>query len=156
MMIIEKLTERDIASVMAIELPAEQIKFASTTEEFLASGSETIKLHIIKSDGDVVGFFKLDTAYAEHYDFCPQGAIGLRTFAIDKRCQGKGIGTGAIKALFTYLKTHYTAYRMVYLTVNCKNLGAIACYKKSGFEDTKQLYLGGAAGPQHIMSFALK
>ncbi|MEZ9698395.1 GNAT family N-acetyltransferase [Vibrio sp. 10N.261.46.E12] len=151
MIIIEKLEESHVTLVQAIQLADEQVKFAGTAAEFLLDGSDTTHLHVIKSDNEVVGFFKLDIAYAEHYEFCPEGSIGLRAFAVDKNQQGKGLGTGAVKALFPYLKANYAKYDSIYLTVNCKNPAAFNCYKKGGFEDSVKQYLGGAAGPQFIM-----
>ncbi|NMH63675.1 GNAT family N-acetyltransferase [Shewanella salipaludis] len=148
---IEQLTNSHLESVNNIRLTEEQVKFAGTAAEFLLDGSETTHLHVIKSNDVIVGFFKLDTAYPANYRFCPEGSLGLRAFAIDKNQQGKGIGTAAVKALFSYLKTHYSNYGSIYLTVNCKNPGAVACYQKGGFEDTNEQYLGGAAGPQYIM-----
>ena len=152
MITIERLEGSHVALVQAIQLADEQVKFAATAAEFLIDGSETTHLHVIKFDNGVVGFFKLDIAYAEHYEFCPEGSIGLRAFVLDKNQQGKGLGTGAVKALFPYLKANYAAYDSIYLTVNCKSPVAFHCYKKGGFEDTNEQYLGGAAGPQFIMS----
>ncbi|MCL1125953.1 GNAT family N-acetyltransferase [Shewanella surugensis] len=65
--------------------------------------------------------------------------------------QGKGMGTQAVVAIFPYLKVNYGNYNAIYLTVNCKNLGAKACYQKGGFESLDDEYLGGAEGAQYIM-----
>ena len=148
---IKKLQSTDIAAVKNVQLASEQIKFASTSEEFLLGGSETIHLHIIKYEGQVVGFFKLDTDYCANYDFCPKAGIGLRTLAIDKSCQGKGIGKAAVLAISSYVKHTYPKYQFIYLTVNCQNPVAEACYIKAGYEFSGEKYLGGEAGPQHIM-----
>ncbi|MFS1906110.1 GNAT family N-acetyltransferase [Vibrio lentus] len=151
MITVERLKPLDVERVKNIQLADEQIKFAGTAEAFLLSGSDTIHLHVIKYNNDVVGFFKLDIAYAAGHDFCSERGLGLRAFAVDKNQQGKGIGTGSVKALFPYLKSNYAEYDSIYLTVNCKNPGAVSCYKKGGFVDTNEKYLGGEAGPQHIM-----
>ncbi|MCG9639901.1 GNAT family N-acetyltransferase [Vibrio sp. Isolate34] len=156
MITIERLNDSQVASVRDIQLADDQVKFAGTAAEFLLDGSDTTHLHVIKSDNNVVGFFKLDIAYATHYDFCPEGSLGLRAFVLDKNQQGKGLGTGTVRALFPYLKANYEKYDWVYLTVNCKNPAAFNCYKKGGFEDTNAQYLGGAAGPQFIMRGAIK
>jgi RimJ/RimL family protein N-acetyltransferase len=148
---IERLTNSHIASVKCIGLTNAQVEFACSSEEFLMDGSNTTHLHVIKSNDVVVGFFKLDIAYSLNYSFCPEGSIGLRTFALDKNQQGRGIGTDAVKALFSYLKTNYLNYKSIYLTVNVKNPRAIVCYQKAGFEKIDEKYFGGAAGPQHIM-----
>ncbi|MEZ9865221.1 N-acetyltransferase family protein [Vibrio breoganii] len=148
---IERLNSSHIPSIKGIKLSEESIKFASTADDFLLDGSDTTHLCVIKKEGMVVGFFKLDTAYASTYRFCPKNSIGLRTFALDERQQGKGLGTNTVRALSDYLASHYQSHEFVYLTVNCKNPAAIACYRKGGFEDTGELYLGGEAGPQHVM-----
>lgn len=106
---------------------------------------------MIKHNDQVIGCFKIDIAYAESYGFCIEGSIGLRTFLIDAKQQGRGFGTLAVKALFPYLKENYANYPRIYLTVNCKNPAAYTCYQKAGFHEAGEHYLGGAAGPQHIM-----
>ncbi|CAH0537685.1 GNAT family N-acetyltransferase [Vibrio marisflavi] len=148
---IEQLTNSYVESVRNIKLAAEQITFSGTPEEFLLDTSETTDLHVIKYDEAVVGFFKLDLNYSSNHSFCHENSIGLRAFALDMRQQGKGIGTQAVKALGSYLQANYSGYHSIYLTVNCKNPKAISCYQKGGFEDTKETYHGGAAGPQRIM-----
>ncbi|GEM81558.1 GNAT family N-acetyltransferase [Vibrio superstes] len=148
---IERLNPSHIPSVKDIQLSDESIKYASTADDFLLDGSDATHLCVVKHHGLVVGFFKLDLAYASTYRFCSKNSIGLRTFAVDQRQQGKGLGTKTVEALKSYLAHHYRRYDFVYLTVNCKNLAAIACYRKGGFEETGELYLGGEAGPQHVM-----
>ena len=101
---IAKLEMSAIEQVKNILLDEEQIKFACTADKFLLDGSDTTHLHTIKLNGDVVGFLKLDIAYSS-FSFCPEGGIGLRSFAIDKNYQGKGLGTQAIKVL-PYTRYH--------------------------------------------------
>ncbi|MFD2177711.1 GNAT family N-acetyltransferase [Veronia pacifica] len=152
---IERLTESHIDAVKLITLADEQVKFAGTSEEFLADGDATTHLFVIISDDTVVGFFKIDTAYASNYHFCPETGLGLRAFVIDRKQQGKGLGTASVKALIPSIKQHYPQRDCIYLTVNCKNPAAKACYLKGGFTDTGEKYLGGAAGPQNIMNAEL-
>ncbi len=151
MVTIERLTASHINEVKSIELMEEQIQFAGTAQDFLQDKDESVLLYIIKSDGRVVGFFKIDTAYPKTYEFCPSGSVGLRAFVIDKKQQGKGLGTRAVKALLAFYQGQLNGDSHIYLTVNCKNPAARVCYLKGGFEDTGELYLGGLAGPQHIM-----
>ena len=151
MITIEKLNHSHVDEVKTIQLADEQINFAGTAAEFLADVCETTHLHVIKHHKRVIGFFKIDIAYASKYNFCPEGGLGLRAFAIDKAQQGKGFGTKVVRALFAYLKVNYPRYTSIYLTVNCKNPGAVVCYLNGGFQDTAEKYLEGPAGPQHIM-----
>ncbi|MDQ7733030.1 GNAT family protein [Halomonas sp. SpR1] len=148
---LEKLNAADIAVVRNIAVRDDQLKFVGTAKEFLADSNEATHLHVIKHNDQMVGCFKIDIAYADGYDFCTEGSIGLRAFIIDAKQQGKGLGTLAVKALFPYLKENYANYPRIYLTVNTKNPAAYTCYQKAGFHETGEQYLGGAAGPQHIM-----
>lgn len=150
---IEKLNESHVERVKQVKLADEQVKFAGTAEEFLSDNSESNHRYVIKSNGDVVGFFKIMLSFSLglDYSFCPKNSLVLGIFAIGVNHQGKGIGTRAIQALLPYLKINYPESELVYLTVNCKNPTAKRCYHKSNFVDTGELYLGGEAGPQHIM-----
>ena len=148
---LEKLNASDAAEVGNITVRDDQVQFVGTAKEFLADKNEATHLHVIKHNDQVIGCFKIDIAYAESYGFCTEGSIGLRTFLIDAKQQGRGFGTLAVKALFPYLKENYANYARIYLTVNCKNPAAYTCYQKAGFHETGEHYLGGAAGPQHIM-----
>ncbi|GLT18597.1 N-acetyltransferase [Vibrio zhanjiangensis] len=139
------------SSIKKIHLNDEQVKFAGTAKDFLNGGSDTTHLHVIKVDERVIGFFKIDTLYCESFSFCPKNGLGLKAFAIDINYQGKGLGSKVVKALLPYLAANYSQYESVYLTVNCKNPAAKSCYHNGGFIDAQQLYLGGEAGPQHIM-----
>lgn len=149
---IQKLDSSHIDELMQIHLEKEQVKFASTAAEFLSDSSETTHLHIIRNDQSLIGYFKLDTAYALSYSFCPNNALGLRSFVIGAKYQGQGYGTSAVKSLLLYLRQNYVGFSSIYLTVNCKNPAARACYLKAGFVDTGEEYTGGPAGPQHILS----
>ncbi len=148
---IERLNSAHVPFVKNIQLSDESVRFASSADDYLLDSSDTTHRYVIKQYDLVVDFFKLDVAYASTYRFCSKNSIGLRTFAVDQRQQGKGLGTRTVEALLCYLAKHYQTYDFVYLTVNCKNPAAIACYRKGGFEDTGELYLGGQAGPQHVM-----
>lgn len=151
MVTIERLTESHVEGVLKVTLAQAQMKFTEMANAFLLNGHDTTHRHVILFDDEVVGFFKIDVAYSLTYEFCSESGIGLRAFAIDVNKQGKGIGTTSVKALFPYLKGNYSAYDSIYLTVNCKNPGARACYQNGGFEDTGDKYFGGNVGPQHIM-----
>lgn len=101
---LEKLNASDAAEVGNITVHDDQEKFVGTAKEFLADKNEATHLHVIKHNDQVIGCFKIDTAYADDYDFCTEGSIGLRAFLIDAKQQGRGLGTSAVKALFPLSK----------------------------------------------------
>ncbi len=135
-----------------LSVAPEQLKFVGTMEEILCCVTPSVEPHVIVVDEQVIGLFLIDTRYSEEYRFCQAQALGFRAFFIDQQFQGRGYVKQAMQALKDYLQSHYTEFSQVYLTVNCKNLAAYQLYRKVGFNDSGELYYGGAAGPQHILS----
>lgn len=144
----------DLERVMTLSIKKEQLPYVGTIEEVLLNADDNVHPHLVWAEGEVVGIFLIDTIYGRNYDFSPSDALGFRAFLIDSRHQGKGFAGRAMAQLAGYLANNYPDYTAVYLTVNCKNTVAYQCYLNYGFQDLKQLYLGGAAGPQHVMSMA--
>jgi len=133
----------------------EQLEFTGTVGEALVQLGDYRHPHGIWRDELLVGFFIVDTNFAAEFDFCDEGDLGIRTFLIDSRYQGQGLGKAAAGAIKPFLETSYPDFGTVWLTVNCRNRGAYLCYEAGGFSDTGDCYLGGAAGPQHVMRLAL-
>ncbi|UUM31795.1 GNAT family N-acetyltransferase [Vibrio japonicus] len=157
MLTIEKLTRADIERVKSLSVDDSQLKYVGTTEEILNNLNGSCIPHIIKQDCAIVGFFLLDFNYSESYEFVKENSsIGLRAYLIDAKQQGNGYGVKAVMLLPDYVKSHFPDVSKIYLTVNCKNPIAQNCYVKAGFIDNGDLYLGGAAGPQHIMFLNLR
>lgn len=155
MIAIEKLSATHIDVVEPIEMTDEQAIYAGTVGDFLSDDAAPIDRYVITDGGKVIGFFKIDREYANHHGFCEAKSLGLRAFLIDLSQQGKGIGKRAAKAIKPSMEQVYPGYHALYLTVNCKNPAAYRCYLGAGFVDTGELYLGGPAGPQHVMKLAL-
>lgn len=150
---VEKFTQDRLFETINLSVEDDQRQFTvSDIRKAIERADEHEHLHLILRDNNVVGFFILDTQYAERYDFCPEQSLGIRGFLIDYRHQNQGIAQQALSQLPMYAATHYPEVQHLYLTVNCRNLPAYRCYVKSGFRDSGELYLGGAVGPQHIMS----
>ncbi|MBV0912843.1 GNAT family N-acetyltransferase [Anianabacter salinae] len=138
-----------------LTLPAEQHVFSDPPAAAMRAATGRRDGHMILQGGETVGFFAIDPDYPQAHDFAEAGTIGLRMFSVSGQHQGQGIATAACKALRDYLHQHYPDAAAVYLTVNHRNPGARGCYLRGGFEMTGADYLGGGAGPQHIMRLAL-
>ena len=149
------LADSDRSFLKKIELDDSQSMFANSATEFMDGESDAWELFVIELDERVVGYFKIDTEYAAKMDFCPTQGVGLRDFVVDPKEQGKGVGRRAIAALIQYLDKYYVDYSEIYLTVNCKNIGAVRCYLRAGFVQCEEQYLGGPAGPQYIMKASI-
>ncbi|AIY67352.1 GNAT family N-acetyltransferase [Pseudoalteromonas piratica] len=155
MITIEKLMPQYLEGLKQVALAEAQVQFACSASDFLKECNANVHLYVVVMDSKVVGFFKLDCDYSKTHAFCPSDGVGLRSFVIDQKQQGKGIGQSALQSLISYLKQEYKTYNWLYLTVNCKNALAKKCYQKAGFIEQEQLYLAGPAGPQHIMYYPL-
>lgn len=139
-----------------LTLPPEQHEFSDPPAVAMASADGPRDGHLIVKDGQRVGFFAIDRDYGAAHHFAGADSIGLRMFSIDAPYQRQGIATAACRLLRDYLAGQYPGVAAVFLTVNHRNPGAQTCYLKGGFAMTGADYLGGAAGPQHIMRLDLQ
>lgn len=159
MLNIQRITPDDFDLIGELKVSDEQLMFVSPIEQIIAQANASSHFHRITMDGLGVGFFIIDTDYASQYDFCQSSnasnnaskILGLRSFFIDSRFQGRGIGQQAVVLLKSYLQQVYTQWSAIVLTVNCKNRQAWRLYSGVGFIDDGEQYLGGRSGPQHIM-----
>lgn len=151
---IRKFKQEDKRHVLNIQLIKEQNIFTETPKDFISDTDGNITRFVICFDNSIVGYFKIDSAFNLEILGENKG-VGLRSFAIDCRHQGKGIGKTSVSLLADAISTEFPDFNWVYLTVNCRNKAACQTYLKGGFEDTGTLYHGGPVGPQHIMRKAL-
>jgi GNAT superfamily N-acetyltransferase len=99
-----------------------------------------------------VGYYRIeaDARSIADRDFA-QPALGLRSFFIDHRWQGRGLATWALRALIADLGQRHPEARLLVLLVNGRNLAALRLYLRARFVDTGELYHGGRSGPQHLL-----
>ncbi|CZF85415.1 GNAT family N-acetyltransferase [Grimontia marina] len=152
---IRKFKREDESDVLEIILVEEQVKFTASPEHFISDVDENIIRFLIVQDDLIVGYFKIDTAFNSEIVGTGNRGVGLRSFAIDRRYQRKGIGKKAVSLLADSIALEFPDVSWLYLTVNCKNAAAYQTYLKGGFEDTGSLYQGGPVGPQHVMRMRL-
>ncbi len=149
------VSETEFALVQNVEVEPDQTRFSGTVAQAFEEAEEGVDFHALFEADQPVGFFKLDQLYHQQYDFVRAQDLGLRAFMIDRRCQGRGLATAAVKLLPAYVPQHYPDRHSVILTVNLQNPAAIACYLKGGFTDTGEIVAQGLAGPQHILQLPL-
>ncbi|MCW2616487.1 MAG: family N-acetyltransferase [Frankiales bacterium] len=101
---------------------------------------------VVDDNGVPLGFFTLDET---------GGDVLLRGFFVDQRHQRQGRARGALAELPGHVRARFPSAPAVVLTVNVRNPGAYAVYLAAGFADTGELYLGGPAGPQHVLRLEL-
>jgi len=152
MVSIERYSDAWESEASQLEVKPEQAEFTvGKVLDVVSQLNQHEHPHLIFLDDSVVGFFILDLGYSEAYEFSSSEAIGVRALMVDQRYQGKGIASTAISLLPEFIRKNHPESKMIQLTVNCRNKAAYECYLKCGFQDTGELYLGGPAGPQHIM-----
>jgi RimJ/RimL family protein N-acetyltransferase len=140
--------------VLALRVHAEQYAFVSPIDASLADAEQShgsTPMAILH--GDVpVGFYRIehDAATVAGRAFA-MPALGLRSFFIGLPWQGRGFATAALEAIFADVAIRHSSARLLVLTVNCRNLAALALYRRTGFVDSGELYHGGRSGPQHLM-----
>ena len=139
------------------QLSAAQRRFVKPAAESLALGDADPDRHsvAILVGAQPVGMFALDRGgYFREFDDDPR-AILLRAFYVANEFQGRGYARGAIAALPEFVRDELPDVRRVVLTVNHQNPAAIRVYLAGGFIDTAEDYLGGDAGPQHVLELLL-
>lgn len=158
-LVIRKVEIPVTEELVNLSVDESQLPFVGITSEIVhASLSKPLETQwVIYSNEIAVGFFLLDQDYANTMKDAPAGAVGLRAYFIDQRYQGLGLAKSSLSLITEEFDSWLSiAPCDLYLTVNCKNTIAYQLYQKVGFVDTGELYLGGAAGPQHIMCFKSK
>ena len=142
---------QDWAQVQKLSVTSAQAKYVASIEQLFSKPKVHWRFHVIEVNRKIVGFFNVDTKYWIEFDYAVHGELGIRSFFIDQHHQGQGYATSAARQLVDFCFESYPACQSLCLTVNCKNTAAYRVYKSVGFKDTETHYLGGKAGPQHIM-----
>lgn len=143
------------AQVAHLDLPPDQADFVGQIADMLRETEPHIDFHVIREGEQAVGFFKIDRGM-DRNEFAQPGELGLRGLLIGAQYQGRGLGKACFAQLPAYLAQIYPAAKSVVLTVNCRNSRAYHVYTKTGWHDDGTLYLGGRAGPQHVLRLSLR
>ncbi|MCU1531395.1 MAG: family N-acetyltransferase [Arthrobacter sp.] len=153
-----------LGEIAGLEVGEEQRKFVGDPLRMMlvALEEESRYPFAVDSNGSAVGVLTLQSGAASLAGWPDDDSVWLlRGLLIDRRQQGKGLGTLAAVAAVREAARLTTALgggqRGVVLSVNEVNPAGQAAYRKAGFEDRGQ-YLGGDAGPQQTMfcSFAAR
>lgn len=139
-------------AVLALAPAAGQEVFSGVAAETLPQAErdpDRTPYVIVAPTGEPAGFFVLDAAPSPAD---ADAGITLRAFFVDERFQGRGIAAAALDALPKVIREHHPEVVRAVLTVNCRNESAREVYLRHGWVDTGALYLGGDAGPQHVLT----
>lgn len=131
-------------AVLALAPGPDQEVFSGRAADTLPAAEADPSRHpvaLLDGSGCPVGFFVLDET----------GHLLLRAFFVDAAHQRRGHAGRALAALPAYVRERFPQATSVSLTVNVRNVVAYAAYLRGGFVDDGELYLGGPAGPQHVL-----
>ncbi|MDR6508740.1 GNAT family N-acetyltransferase [Arthrobacter oryzae] len=111
--------------------------------------------YVVDSGGEAVGVFTLQRGAASLAGWHDDDSVWLlRGFLIDRKHQGRGLGTlaaaAAVREAAKLTERLGGGEAGVVLSVNDRNPAGQAVYRKAGFVDRGE-YLGGDAGPQRTM-----
>jgi GNAT superfamily N-acetyltransferase len=146
-----------LGEIAELEVREDQRSFVGDPLRMMLVALEEESRHpyAVDTNGTAVGVLTLQSGAASLAGWPDNDSVWLlRGFLIDRRHQGKGLGTLAAEAavraaakLTAALGGNQTG---VVLSVNDANPAGRAAYRKAGFEDRGQ-YLGGDSGPQRTM-----
>lgn len=146
-----------LGEIAELSVTEEQRRFVGEPLRMMLIGLEEESRHPIAIDanGAAVGVLTLQTGAATLAGWPDDDSVWLlRGFLIDRRLQGKGLGTlaadAAVRAAAKLTAALGGEQTGVVLSVNEENPAGQAAYRKAGFEDRGR-YLGGDAGPQRTM-----
>lgn len=128
---VNKINNNNYKEILELKVSKEQERFIEPIEECLKEASEyslwrTVGIY---NEKEAVGF----AMYGLFLDEGINGRVWLDRFLISKEHQRKGYGEKGIRLLISHLYEEY-GYKKIYLSVYDNNPGAIALYKKIGFE----------------------
>lgn len=145
-------TENFREALEKFELPEEQRQFTSLPVEKMNSPLvEESALHIVILNAEEpVGYFTLEEGKKLAKYSSNTKAKLLTSFSIDQQYQGKGYAKTALHQLPDLIKTTFPHVDELVLGVNQRNEAAASLYRKVGFVDNGEVFVG-PKGPQNIM-----
>ena len=135
------------------------LRLAPTPEQEVFSGRAEQTLRLAERDPDRVPYTLVEDGVPVGFLVLDRSAGGdellLRGFFVDAAAQGRGVATRMVALLPDRVRADFPGVRTVRLTVNVRNPVARAVYLRGGFADHGELFLGGSAGPQHVLRLDL-
>ncbi|WP_235835706.1 MULTISPECIES: N-acetyltransferase [Arthrobacter] len=140
-----------------MELAPGQESFVGDPFKMMFAGlqDESRQPYLIEAAGAAVGVLTLQSGAATLAGWSDdESAWLLRGFVIDRRCQGRGLGSAAaataVREALKLTARLGGGQAGVVLSVNEANPAARSAYENAGFTETGR-FLGGSAGPQWTM-----
>lgn len=139
-------------AVKSLELLDEDLRFAKPPLENLASANTNENRHptIVMEGQQCLAFFTLHESDGPAPYSSNPNAIFFRSFVVDSRYRGRGIGKHVIQQLNRYIKKVYPHINEIVLVVNTDNPKAKYVYEQAGYRHTGKSTMIGK--PVYVMS----
>ena len=134
-----------------------QMEFTATVDSALERiGERKLKQDFLAhpisifNDEKPIGFFVLDLGKDKFGLTENENSILIRSFSVNPKFQGKGIGKNAMFLVTEFIKNNFSEVNEIVLSVNERNDLAFQIYLKAGFQffgKTRE----GRSGPQKIL-----
>jgi len=135
-------------------LDEQQAQYTATAEQALQKieeRSDTLAFPItIFEDEDPVGFFVLDFGNDKLEFTDNHNSMLLRSFSINPKFQGKGIGKKAMIQVDEFIRENFKECDEIVLAVNQNNISAYRLYLTVGYQYKGKERIG-RSGPQYLM-----
>lgn len=130
----QSINEHNRQQVLQLSIKEDQTGYIESIPQCLEEADKNTHwcpLAIVDNDTCIgfamVGFFP--------WENLPFGRVWFDRFLLDKRYQGKGLGTAVVQRMIPFLQKKYHRHK-IYLSVYPDNAVAIHLYQKAGFEFT--------------------
>ncbi|XKH49599.1 GNAT family N-acetyltransferase [Chryseomicrobium palamuruense] len=139
-------------ALLNFELPEDQQRFTSLPIQKMNNPLvEESALHVvILNEENPIGYFTLEEGKKLAKYSSNKHAKLLTSFSITQHHQGKGYAKTALVQLPDFIKDTFPHVDEIVLGVNQGNVAAASLYRKIGFVDNGEVFVG-PKGPQHIM-----
>lgn len=148
--------EDDRRSVAALDVPPQAFSTPPATVLERCETNPHMRLVLIEEEGQVAGYFALETGPAlAEISPCPHDVF-LRTLAVGVQFRRRGLARRAFtRDLGPFLRRNYPEARRVFLLVSVANWGAERLYREAGFVDTG-FVRQGPWGRQVILAYTIE
>lgn len=141
---LEPTTRDNWLDALHLQVRADQSPFVPTVAVSIAKvhikpdgdDVEYRPFNICTPEGELVGFVMI--AYEDQTDWC----YWMNGFLIDQNFQGQGYGKATVRAVATWIQTHFPQSKCMNLTVYPENATARRVYERCGFVETGDVYDG--------------
>jgi len=134
---LRKIDSNNVAKCVELKVADEQRQYISSNEESLKEAAENenvARYFAIYADDKMVGFTMF--AFDEEYED-PNDRYWLWRFMIDKKLQGKGYGSLALKEIIKYFEDN--GANNIKLSTKETNVTALSLYHKFGFKENGEM-----------------